>query len=81
MYSEETTVDYKKSLKTIITEYTYCFYLLQNTEEASSSSPKGSRKWKQSAFWMVLCFDNISNSSHFLFCLAASPFYSGTSGA
>ena len=44
MYSEQTTVDYKKGLKTIITEYTYCFYLLQNTEKASSSIPKGSGK-------------------------------------
>ena len=46
MYSEQTTVDYKKGLKTIITEYTYRFYLLQNTEKASSSSPKESGKFE-----------------------------------
>ena len=47
MYSESTTVDYKKGFKTIITEYTYRFYLmLQNTEKASSSSPKESAKFE-----------------------------------
>ena len=44
MNSEQPTVDYKKGLKTKVTEHTYCFQLLQNTERASSWSPKGSGK-------------------------------------